>query len=187
MMEDKRKEEEIIDLLGPSCRVSEEILAERHRQITDEGWFPEHDDQHADGEMAQAAACYAWSGCWPWDVEWDKRLKHGRRKQLIIAAALLIAEIERLDRCEGKVMEQQGPDDTGSIIEHLAEEKYKLGVENDALRAEVEQLKEALEVHRKQWELILQWGQTRCMDNDTILSLARLAIEGRPLPPEQEL
>ncbi|HNP65489.1 MAG TPA: hypothetical protein PKH39_16265, partial [Woeseiaceae bacterium] len=40
-------------------RVCVEILAERLRQISDEGWSLEHDDKHSNGEMAQAAACYA--------------------------------------------------------------------------------------------------------------------------------
>ncbi|MCM0757438.1 hypothetical protein M7775_02505, partial [Sporomusa sphaeroides DSM 2875] len=35
------------------------IAAERQRQISQEGWTPEHDDQHANGELALAAACYA--------------------------------------------------------------------------------------------------------------------------------
>lgn len=36
----------------------DEIAAERRRQIAVEGWTPEHDDGHADGEIAEAAACY---------------------------------------------------------------------------------------------------------------------------------
>lgn len=35
---------------------------------------------------------------WPWDCEWDKRGSHSRRRQLVVAAALIVAEIERLDR-----------------------------------------------------------------------------------------
>ncbi len=34
---------------------------------------------------------------WPFE-EWHKRESHPRRKQLVIAAALIVAEIERLDR-----------------------------------------------------------------------------------------
>lgn len=37
---------------------------------------------------------------WPWESKWDKRKKHGRRRQLIIAAALIVAEVERLERME---------------------------------------------------------------------------------------
>jgi hypothetical protein len=32
---------------------------ERRRQIEKEGWTPEHDDDHVDGELSGAAACYA--------------------------------------------------------------------------------------------------------------------------------
>lgn len=37
---------------------------------------------------------------WPvsWCETWDARGRHERRKQLVVAAALLVAEIERLDR-----------------------------------------------------------------------------------------
>ena len=35
------------------------IAAERARQIAQEGWTAEHDDDHCDSEMAVAAACYA--------------------------------------------------------------------------------------------------------------------------------
>jgi len=35
------------------------IAAERARQISEEGWTPEHDDDHDKNEMAIAADCYA--------------------------------------------------------------------------------------------------------------------------------
>ena len=87
--------------------VIEEIAAERRRQIEVEGWTPEHDDAHNKGEMASAAACYAvgdyavrdpnkWITLWPWDRAWWKPTT--RRRNLIKAAALIVAEIERLDR-----------------------------------------------------------------------------------------
>jgi len=82
------------------------VLAERQRQITAEGWTPEHDDHHTYGEIADAAACYAlWAGgtaphnfaqWWPWDREW---LKFGSpREMLVKSGALILAEIERIDR-----------------------------------------------------------------------------------------
>jgi hypothetical protein len=56
------------------------IAAERERQRAVEGWTPEHDATHVNGELAQAAACYAWppprplevKKAWPWDSEWWK-------------------------------------------------------------------------------------------------------------------
>ncbi len=90
--------------------VIEEIAAERQRQIDQEGWTPEHDDEHADGEMAKAAGVYALSAgyyngppnrimqmWWPWDRHWWKTAG-GPRRMLIKAAALIVAETERLDR-----------------------------------------------------------------------------------------
>lgn len=76
-----------------------EILNERRRQIEVEGWTPEHDDEHEGGELAHAAACYARgsSSDWPWDMSWWKPGRDYRRR-LVKAAALIIAEIERLDR-----------------------------------------------------------------------------------------
>lgn len=91
------------------------IAQERERQINKEGWTPEHDDDHELGEMAVAAACYAVSGlevivatkdsingvdAFPWDPSWDKRNKHDRKRQLVIAGALIAAEIDRLIRDE---------------------------------------------------------------------------------------
>lgn len=91
--------------------VLEDIAIERRRQIEVEGWSPEHDADYKNGEMARAAAAYAlgstWtpqmrSGdapvVWPWEVRWWKPTTP--RRDLVKAAALLVAEIERLDRLE---------------------------------------------------------------------------------------
>lgn len=82
-----------------------DVLAERQRQVSVEGWTPEHDDQHAHRELATAAACYALHASgrtaadvflWPWDHSWWKPTTP--RRNLVKAAALILAEIERLDR-----------------------------------------------------------------------------------------
>lgn len=86
-----------------------DVLAERQRQISAEGWTPDHDDEHGGGQLADAAACYAlsasgmpfelWQAFWPWDGAW---LKAGEgRRSLVKAGALILAEIERLDRLNG--------------------------------------------------------------------------------------
>ncbi|HBZ9867442.1 TPA: hypothetical protein MND73_004376 [Salmonella enterica subsp. houtenae] len=36
-----------------------DVIAERYRQQSVEGWTSEHDDEHGDGELALAASCYA--------------------------------------------------------------------------------------------------------------------------------
>ena len=38
---------------------------------------------------------------WPWEDDWDKRDKHDRIRCLVIAGALIAAEIDRLKRIEG--------------------------------------------------------------------------------------
>lgn len=102
-------------------KAATDVLAERQRQISVEGWTPKHDDEHSNGQMALAAACYACNAAtwaerppnipasdytkfasqgfrWPWA---QKRWKpKSQRQDLVRAAALLLAEIERLDRKE---------------------------------------------------------------------------------------
>ena len=81
-----------------------DVLAERTRQISAEGWTPAHDDAHFDGAIARAAASYALSSAgyphlgmdvWPWSRDWWKPAE--RRRDLVKAGALILAEIERLD------------------------------------------------------------------------------------------
>jgi hypothetical protein len=101
-----------------------DVLAERRRHVEGEGWTPEHDDQHAAGELTEAAMSYcipaavalkliaagmatvdiegrqATARCpksWPWSPSWWKPAG-GTRRILVKAAALLLAEIERIDR-----------------------------------------------------------------------------------------
>lgn len=91
-----------------------DVLAERQRQISAEGWTPEHDDKNTAEQLALAAVCYALPQgdytipeppeFWPWDVAWWK--PGDRRRELIKAGALVLAEIERLDRAA--VAAQQG-------------------------------------------------------------------------------
>lgn len=64
----------------PATSAARDVLAERQRQISAEGWTPEHDDEHIPGTLSQAAGCYIeWNGYeqsvvpegaipinWPW-------------------------------------------------------------------------------------------------------------------------
>lgn len=107
---------ELISSAGTKTNAARDVLTERRRQIEAEGWTPEHDDKHAEG-LAAAAACYAAGDrrlmiggdmadieVWPWDESWWKPTS--RRRDLVKAGALILAEIERLDRAaerqEGK-------------------------------------------------------------------------------------
>src|SRR3990167_9162541 len=102
--------------------VIDEIASERTRQVAIEGWTFEHDDRHPPSELAQAAACYALvdsqvimndpfddgaillrdlvKNMWPWELEWWK--PKSMRRNLVVAAALIVAEIVRLDRQDRK-------------------------------------------------------------------------------------
>ena len=86
------------------------IVEERMRQITEEGWTAKHDDQHTEGELALAGACYAvscyrifhfFNEFWPWDMKWWKPA--GPIRNLTKAGALIAAEIDRLQRLEPKL------------------------------------------------------------------------------------
>ncbi|MBB5663211.1 hypothetical protein GGE68_001387 [Rhizobium leguminosarum] len=79
-------------------KASSDVLAERRRQIEAEGWSATHDDQYRQNELVRAAMCYLLGnpGSWPWAYDWWK--PGDPRRNLIKAAALIIAEIERLDR-----------------------------------------------------------------------------------------
>lgn len=71
-----------------------------HQQM--KGYTAKHDDKHYDGSIADAAACYASPNApvrlWPWRQSLPDHTD--RRERLIDAAALCIAEIERIDRIE---------------------------------------------------------------------------------------
>lgn len=93
--------------------VIEEIKAERLRQIA-KGYDAAHDDEHAKGEIAQAAATLALYhidrptalNVWPWGPDgWRAGTPRG---DLIKAAAMLVAEVERLDRIPPKLCEVCG-------------------------------------------------------------------------------
>lgn len=97
----------------------QDICAERTRQMRQEGFDAAHDDAHEFGELSHAAACYAlnagsmiqgtikspyrWcdepvTNWWPWDAVWWK--PKDARRDLVKAAALIVAEIDRMDRAD---------------------------------------------------------------------------------------
>ncbi len=93
-----------------------DIIAERQRQITDEGFTPEQDDKYDREELVSAAISYirlatiwkdkdpvSYRNCcppmsWPWSPEWWKPTNP--RRDMIKGIALLIAALERRDRKE---------------------------------------------------------------------------------------
>ena len=86
--------------------IIEVIKKERIKQT--KKWSLLHDDGHTDGELTDLACYYALAdtndaeNLYPisWNYEPRKRDRKSRLEQLVIAAALIIAEIERLERKE---------------------------------------------------------------------------------------
>lgn len=117
----KEEIEEVITILaviaGPSRRTSIELIErERYAQWQREGFSTGHDDEHDEGELARAAACYAlpvfhrgmksWTGTmlgslWPFEGKWWKPTPDDRVRELVKAGALISAEIDRLLREKG--------------------------------------------------------------------------------------
>lgn len=111
-----------------ASRAALDVQGERRRQVEAEGWSPDHDAEHNGGELAAAAAAYALHAAdqlnpysqgdggdeapsfWPWhngiagrgegpektEPAWWKPTT--QRRDLVKAGALILAEIERLDR-----------------------------------------------------------------------------------------
>lgn len=101
-------------------RAARDVLAERARQIVVEGYTARHDDGHRDGEIGRAAVAYALramklyqipiylaremndiiAAIWPWDRSVFKPTgkPNSVRRSLVKAGALILAEIDRMDR-----------------------------------------------------------------------------------------
>lgn len=107
------------------------IAAERRRQVAEEGWTPQHDDGHGKGELAQAAMAYLYAGQvaksgsmadwfgdprtghlnppaspylrWPWPDAWKP--SDDPIRNFVRAAALIAAEIDRLQRADASAEE----------------------------------------------------------------------------------
>lgn len=86
---------------------AELIAAERKRQVEEEGWTPEHDDGHEDGDLLAAASEIVGyldpTLIMDPDDHWGLIAKHSRKeggdlRLLVIAGALIAAEIDRLQR-----------------------------------------------------------------------------------------
>lgn len=89
-----------------------ELIADERQSQIQRGYDAKHDDKEIEGQLAKAAALYTadqtdlakhTSGLgWPWSEKSypDKRGKIDRKRQLVIAGALIAAEIDRLQRLE---------------------------------------------------------------------------------------
>ncbi|HCT5932242.1 TPA: hypothetical protein OT246_002426 [Klebsiella pneumoniae] len=79
-----------------------DVIAERQRQQTVKGFSTEQDDTYVGFQLSAAAICYIEpmeaENYWPADWYDDSFKPTDTRRNLIKAAALIIAEIEHLDR-----------------------------------------------------------------------------------------
>ena len=110
------------------------IAEERERQISQEGWTPENDDQFKHRELARGAQSYlnhyvarSWvlsnefnlpgvkaisytkekaPDTWPWRKKWWK--PKGKIRDLVRIGALVAAEIDRLQRDESNAERSGG-------------------------------------------------------------------------------
>lgn len=98
------------------------IAEERERQVS-KGFNWKHDDEHDCHQLSDAAIVYAapaplryqvmnW---WPWDKKWLKEdgsfTTEGRIRELVKAGALIVAEIERLQRTVNNVTKPNESED----------------------------------------------------------------------------
>lgn len=130
------------------------IAVERLRQIEDEGYTAEHDQEHHNSALAWAAVCYAapqeifyvseephrdpdgvmvrslrwWE---PWPKNWRRRpmphssTRTSRIEDLTKAGALIAAEIDRLLAVEGGALEGEGPNGA-SIVPPPCEDHHEV-------------------------------------------------------------
>ena len=90
------------------------ITVERQRQIDQENWTAEHDDEHEGNELAYAAGSYLLDfiepkgdhyKLWPWDRQYFKPTPEDPIRQLTKAGALIAAEIDHLQRQQRRIKE----------------------------------------------------------------------------------
>lgn len=105
---------QVVTDASQATAAARDVLVECRRQVVAEGWTPKHDDDHNSGDLAKAAAAYAMAAVsqtqgytvnrppllWPWDKAWWKPCD--ARRSLVKAGALILAEVERLDRADAQ-------------------------------------------------------------------------------------
>lgn len=149
------------------------VKAEREKQINKHGYTPEHDDKHWDGSIADAAACYANTinsndeliPFWPWEPEYFKKEEHSRKKQLVIASSLIMAEYERLVREEQKATVHLCDDCNLSFHNCKSNHKFGTAIGNDNVY-------ECDTFSRKPYQMQCPYGLDQQTENQDPISFA---------------
>ena|SRR5437763_1326539 len=109
------KSGEIVPVWSAPSAAASDVLAERRRQIEVEGYTPDHDDAYLNDDIAAYATYYAMPQAareWPATETgygntlaeaivpegWPVPVTQDRRRELVKAAALVLAAIEQIDR-----------------------------------------------------------------------------------------
>lgn len=109
-----------------------QIHIERESQITEHAYSATRDNEYTEGELAEAAATYAWLAgkskikklgmkmfkkLWP--VNWETKHYNPKsaREDLVRAGALIVAEIERLDRLKLETMAKSAAPQRAILVE----------------------------------------------------------------------
>lgn len=167
---------------------AQDVLAERQRQISEEGWTFEQDDQYILGQLALAAAVYTLNSAvasdrisshldfWPFPMDWWKPTTP--RRDLVKAGALILAEIERRDRMEGRIA-ALAPAEAGGVEarEVLSGLSSYLGAgmgEDDTTAEEYEK--------RIRWGIDYQINATVQRCANVIEELSKQAYSGQSVP-----
>jgi hypothetical protein len=117
MRHDLTHKQAFFDYYRPLSQAMRDVIAERKDQVTREGYTTEDDDAHVQGELGAYAAYYAMppgAREWPatetgygatWGeaiipADWTPPKPGDRRRELVKAGALILADIERIDRAD---------------------------------------------------------------------------------------
>lgn len=115
------------------------IIEERQRQVSAEGYTPQHDDMYEANELTRAAQCYELHHrdrsyfrrsqftvpvpkLWPWHASFWKPSPDNRIKELVKAGALYLAESERIKRKIDRIVKEIEAEERKA---NYAEEKSK--------------------------------------------------------------
>lgn len=97
-------------LIPVQSQALRDVTAERQRQQSAKGYSTQQDDTYIGGELAAAAISYIEpmeaESYWPADWHDDSFKPSDYRRNLVKAGALILAEIERIDRQEQAPHEQ---------------------------------------------------------------------------------